>query len=33
MGFGSFFKKKKKEAEKSVNDVENMIKTESSARE
>lgn len=26
MGFGSFFKKKKKEAEKSVNDVENMIK-------
>ena len=28
MGFGSFFKKKKKEAEKSVNDVENMIKTE-----
>jgi hypothetical protein len=26
VGFGSFFKKKKKEAEKSVNDVENMIK-------
>ena len=26
MGFGSFFKKKKKEAEKSVNDLENMIK-------
>lgn len=28
MGFGSFFKKKKKEVEKGVNDVENMIKTE-----
>jgi ribosomal protein S4 len=28
MGFGSFFKKKKKEVEKGVNDVENMIKNE-----
>jgi hypothetical protein len=28
VGFWSFFKKKKKEAEKSVNDVENRIKTE-----
>ena len=26
MGFGSFFKKKKKQVEKGVNDVENMIK-------
>jgi Post-segregation antitoxin CcdA len=28
MGFGSFFKKKKKDVEKGVNDVENMIKNE-----
>ena len=28
MGFGSFFKKKKKDVEKSVGDVENMIKKE-----
>jgi hypothetical protein len=28
MGFGSFFKKKKKDVEKSVSDVENMIKKE-----
>ncbi len=28
MGFGSLFKKKKKEVEKGVNDVENMIKNE-----
>jgi post-segregation antitoxin CcdA len=28
VGFGSFFKKKKKEVEKGVNDVENMIKNE-----
>ncbi|MGA7367596.1 MAG: type II toxin-antitoxin system CcdA family antitoxin [Nitrososphaeraceae archaeon] len=28
MDFGSFFKKKKKEAEKGVNDVENMVKNE-----
>lgn len=28
MGFGSFFKKKKKQVEKGVSDVENMIKPE-----
>lgn len=28
MDFGSFFKKKKKEVEKGVNDVENMVKNE-----
>lgn len=28
MGFGSFFKKKKKDVENSVSDVENMIKKE-----
>jgi hypothetical protein len=28
LGFGSFFKKKKKDVEKSVGDIENMIKKE-----